>query len=243
MRFQSEHQHCIEQIHYIEQLMRNRHPTTKQVMFLLSHTALQGLDAFQPIYTAAIGATSKPSTVRYMKSRRQEWLAIQNLKSFKKNFADKQLVRKLYSLNKPYFERGRKHPEKLLVVFTTMYNSFYISNLALLSFLQDFGVSVLFLKDSSIYNYLNGIHGYGDTFEDAMSNLNTLITDKGFEEVYVTGFSSSGFASLLASCMLPCRKYIGFSIRSDLAPDSAISPGKYFTEETIAGIPDPAVDS
>ncbi len=236
MRFESQHQHCIDQVLLIDRLLKKTHPTTADVMFLLGHLSTQGMDAFEPVYKNAIAAAKRRSQKEFMRTRKKDWLAIRQFKNFKRNFSNKALVRDLYSIDKKYFYRGKTQPEKLLIVFTTMYNSFVMSNVALLSFLQEFGISILILKDSSIFNYLNGIPGFGTDFPNSIENLKTFIEKEEFENVYISGFSSSGYASLLASCLLPCDGYLGFAIKSDLSAGSSMDPGKHFTERARSSI-------
>lgn len=103
---------------------------------------------------------------------------------------------------------------KLVVAFTTVYNNFGVSNAVLYALLRQFGVSILILKDPSVFNYGRGVRGLGDNPEQLADAVSRIARDIGSSEIYVTGFSSGGYPSLLFSSLVECRGYLGFSIRT-----------------------------
>jgi hypothetical protein len=158
-----------------------------------------------------------------------DWTAIQK-KTDIKNL--------LYGLNGYHFFKGKKHPKKLLVIFTTMYNNFYMSNPVLFALLAQFGISILILKDATRFNYLKGVKGLGNDPSQLSKSIMTLAKTENIDDIYITGFSSGGYASLLCSSLITCKGYLGFSISSDLSKNSSLSIPKFFTEEVSSQIPD-----
>lgn len=138
---------------------------------------------------------------------------------------------KLYETDGYFFSKGAQHPEKLLVIFTTMYNNFQISNVVLYALLKEFGVSVLMLKDCSYFNFLNGVTGLGTDINAVVNGISALASENNISELYLTGFSSGGYSSLYASLLLPCSGYLGFSVMTDLSKGSSLFPGKFFTDD------------
>jgi hypothetical protein len=102
--------------------------------------------------------------------------------------------------------------------------------------LKKYGVSVLFLKDCTYFNFLNGVEGLGSSIFDLSDSIGKIIRENEISKTYLVGFSSGGYASLFSSYLIPCRKYLGFSIASDLSFGSKIFPGKFFTPEVRRGI-------
>ena len=157
--------------------------------------------------------------------------AIPNIESFEKQ---PQLIRELYSKNGFHFFRGYKNQDKLVVLFTTMYNNFYVSNFVMLRFLSQFGVSILILKDTTRFNYLNGVSGFGKNPKDISKQILTLKEREGIKKVLIMGFSSGGFASLLCAKLLQSDRYLGFSIASDTS--GSLTDRKWFTQEVRSKI-------
>jgi len=232
VRFKSPYQHSEGQLQYLNKLYLQQGDRSRQEDFLLiSAAASQGLSIFPEVYSSAKKKYPQKSVRMAMDDLALQWKAIRGIGGLQESFDNDKLFSDMYSLDKAYFERGRTHPEKLLVVFTTMYNNFYVSNLVLLSMLRELGISVLILKDASVFNYLRGTVDFGDDLEAIAIRIQDLQSSQGISEVYITGFSSSGYASLFVSSLISCGGYLGFSIRSDLSPNSALHSGKFFTED------------
>lgn len=103
---------------------------------------------------------------------------------------------------------------KLVVAFTTVYNNFGVSNAVLYALLRRFGVSILILKDPTVFAYGCGVRGLGEDPEQLADAVSRLARDIGSPEIYVTGFSSGGYPSLLFSSLVECKGYLGFSVRT-----------------------------
>lgn len=141
------------------------------------------------------------------------------------------LWEKLYSLDQPVVVTGQKQPDKLLVIFVTMYNNFNISNVVLIAMLMELGVSILVMKDCTSFNYLKGAAGMGHDLSSTADRIKALSLKLGASRLYFAGFSSGSYAALHASLRLDAAGYLGFSAVTDLSAQSACPPPKFFTDE------------
>ena len=96
----------------------------------------------------------------------------------------KRFANDLLSTHKPVLIQNDLS-KPLIVVFTTRYNNFFISNLVFGALLQQTGNSILFLKDTTGGNYLKGMKNFGDNWESSLIALNKRITK--FERLILTG--------------------------------------------------------
>jgi len=119
--------------------------------------------------------------------------------------------------------------QKLLVVFTTMYDDFWVSCPVLQCILEDCGANILYLKDPRRSLYLRGLSSFGDSFEALVDGIGRTARQTGARNIHIMGHSSGGYAGLLAASRLDAAAFLGFSIRTDLAPDSPM-PGTRFAK-------------
>jgi len=127
----------------------------------------------------------------------------------------------LLNAQEPTFVQAEAQDPPTVIVFTTKYNNFYISNLVLAALLVQSGCSVLVLKDTSNFGFLEGISGLGWNWESSMSSLTSWVSCRA-GPLSVVGFSSGGYAALLAATILKPDRCVGFSVRTDLSPGSAL---------------------
>jgi hypothetical protein len=149
------------------------------------------------------------------------------------NVDRKQIVRAYRKDGYLLFESAQKS-RKLLVIFTTIFNNFYISHLNLHALLKELGCHILFLKEATLANYQRGVASFASDFPDIAKQIGATARRLGAEQIYVSGFSSSGYAALLTSLQLRCDGYLGFSQNTDLSPASALARPWYLTDEVYA---------
>jgi pimeloyl-ACP methyl ester carboxylesterase len=145
----------------------------------------------------------------------------------------KQIVRAYRRDGYLLFESPQKS-RKLVVVFTTIFNNFYISHLNLQAMLKDLGCHLLFLKETTLANYQRGVVSFASDFPDIAEQIRATARQLGAEQIYISGFSSGGYAALLTSLRLPCHGYLGFSHATDLSPRSSSPRPWYLTDEVYA---------
>lgn len=234
MRFQSQHQHSPGQHALLRELANKRDRTRLESFFLVTQLGAQGVPEFKTLNARLQQQYTHQDAQAYLETLRTQWNAIQEIETFQQCLKDAELMRTMYELDKPYFETGEKHPKIALVLFTTMYNSFYFSNLVMLALLRELGVSLLFLKDTSRFNYLKGIPGFTNNFSTSTASIAEFLKDKGVQDIFIAGYSSSGFASLLMSSKIQNRGYLGFSIRSDYSDETTLPLDKLMTREILS---------
>jgi len=232
-RFINRNQHSIRQLDFVERLAAHvdRLPLS-EAMYVANQLVIQVSDQAESILQRLKPRLSHhPDALAFLGGLGKQLAYMQHLTLFQDVKNDRAVWSKLYDLDRFFFAKGSSHPEKLLVVFTTMFNNFGISNAALFAILKELGVSVLILKDGTYFNFLNGVSGLGSDIPSVANGISAIASDNHISEIFVTGFSSGGFASLYASLLLPCSGYLGFSVPTDLSHGSTRFPPKFFTEE------------
>jgi hypothetical protein len=169
---------------------------------------------------ALADSTRHPDALAMLRRLRRVSEFLSGLPELARIRADRALFERLYATSGYLLDIGTRHPEDLLLVFCTAYNSFGISNLGLLGTVREFGVSCLMVKDPSPENYLGGVHGMGSSLDETLDKINGLLQQHRFRRIAITGYSSGGFASAYASAKLPCAAYLGFSIPTDFRDDA-----------------------
>ena len=145
--------------------------------------------------------------------------------------ADQSLFRKLYSLHGFTLIEGSTARNKLVVVFTTMFNNFGVANTVLLAVLKKYGVSVLLLKDPTRANYLGGASGFGKNIDDMSIKIDALARERSFDSIYLTGYSSGGYASSYASMRIDCAGLLNFSSPADFSLDTTLPTDRISSQE------------
>ena len=144
------------------------------------------------------------------------------------------LLNLTYRQNGYVFFRNQQPSRKLLVIFSTMFNNFYLSNLAMFQLVRGLGCHVLLLKDASLTNYHRGVDGFATDMPGIADRLRVIASETGVDHISLTGFSSGGYAAMLTSLLLPGSNYLGFSHPTDLSAGSPRPPGQFFTPDVMA---------
>ena len=137
------------------------------------------------------------------------------------------------------FLRKGSGSRKLLVIFTTMFNNFHFSNAVMAAMLGRLDCNLLFLKDGTLFNYHRGVAGFADSLPAIGPAIGRLAHSTGSDRIYMTGFSSCGYAALYTALTSPCHGYLGFSQPTDMRAGSPLEPPLYFTPDVRAAV-DPA---
>jgi hypothetical protein len=232
VRFLSRDQHSIEQRAFVEQLSaRINSLPPPMAFFVATQIVMHGSDHAEEIIQRLRRSLKHPDAVDYVDKLCKQLDFIKALRFWPHVKNDRALVSKLYETNGFFFSKGSRHPHKLLVVFTTMFNNFRISNALLYAMIKELDVSTLILKDCTYFNFLNGVSGLGTDISSITQAISSIASEHHISEIFVTGFSSGGYASLYATFLLPCAGYLGFSVQTDLSRQSTLFPGKYFKDE------------
>ena len=134
------------------------------------------------------------------------------------------------------FIEKRSGSPRLLVIFATMFNNFHFSHAAMVSLLARLDCNLLILKDSTLFNYHKGVARFADSLPEIGPAITRLARQHGIEKIYITGFSSCGYAALYTSLNSLCHGYLGFSQPIDMHGDSPLEPPLYFTPDVRAAV-------
>ncbi len=145
----------------------------------------------------------------------------------------KQIVRAYRKDGYLLFESPQKS-RKLLVIFTTLYNNFYISHLNLHAMLKDLGCHLLLLKDATLANYQRGVASFASDLPDIAVQIQAMARKLGADQIYLSGYSSGGYPALQTALRFPCQGFLGFSHVTDMRPDSPLPRPAHFTDEVFA---------
>jgi hypothetical protein len=114
--------------------------------------------------------------------------------------------------------------DRLLVVFNSLHGDFWVSGPVLHCLLRDSGVNILYLKDPGWQFYVAGLPTFGRGFDALVAGIEGVCRDVGARDVRTMGFSSGGYAALLAAAKLRAQGFLGFSISTDFSRDATLPP-------------------
>jgi len=107
-----------------------------------------------------------------------------------------------------------------IVVFTEVTRRLWLSLPVLHQFLAPFGRRILYLKDMRGAMFLGGLRSLGPDYASALAQLKEMLASS--ERVDVIACSSGGFIGLRAAADLQARRFLGFSIRTDLSRNTPL---------------------
>jgi hypothetical protein len=231
MLFDSRYQHSVVQLNKLNALFKQGETSATESLFLATEATQHGHPKALSLIDILLKKIKKKEVQDYLSSLKLQSQFINSIPAWGTVKANQEVLKKLYELNGYNFMKGSTYPSKLIIVFTTMFNNFYMSNPVFVAFLSQFGVSILILKDATRYNYLNGVKGLGGNLSEVAERIKLIIDKERIEDILITGFSSGGYSSLVFSCLVPCNRYLGFSVRSDFSDHSSLQSAKFFTNE------------
>ena len=157
-------------------------------------------------------------------------------KGFRLNAVDDQLLNSTYRENGYFIVKNQRPVRKLLVLFSTMFNNFFFSNLVFCHLLRDLDCHILYLKDSTLANFHHGVEGLAPDIPGIAERIKTFASEIGADQLYFSGFSSGGYPALLISLLVGGAGFVGFSHETDLSPGAKYPPGSHFTPEVRARV-------
>lgn len=221
MRFEHRNQHGPESVARLENMLRQPNPDAKQFLYLADELVAHG----HPDAMAAIGVlrsgSSHSGIHAHCDTLEAAWKSIRRHYTYEDR--SEKFLDKFYARNGLTLINGKSSSKKLLVIFTTMYNNFWASSASLAWILKTTGCKILFLKDATRCNYHQGVAGFAADISGIAAAIATVAEQLGTDKIYVSGFSSGGYAALLTSLLLPsCHGYLGFSHLIDVSANSAL---------------------
>lgn len=214
--------HSLEQIALIQQLAREPRISARDAMFLASQLVNHGFaHAGDFVGRLRNDLRSTPAN-DYLTQLTRRHAAIQSLPCLKKVQSDGEAVGQLLDSTGYAFRPGSFRRDTAIVIFTTVFNNFGVSNVVTDAFFAQLGVSRLFLKDGTDFSYFRGVRGLADTLGDLPGAVADLLESHGIRETIVTGFSSGGYASLHFATSRRYAGYVGYAIYTDISDASPL---------------------
>lgn len=132
---------------------------------------------------------------------------------------DQKIIKNLYSTTRNFFHRV-PNSKKIIVILTTAYNNFGISNLALYAILRKLNCSLLILKDTTMACYMRGVNGFGINLQEVAKTLIEVCKKNNIDSIYLMGYSSGGYAACYLSQLLSARGCLVFSAPTDMSANT-----------------------
>lgn len=222
MKFQHKGVHSLEQLSYVQSAISKSGGKSTESLFLAENAVMQGLPEAECFLETLMQTVRQVDVKTYLMDLQERLKFVRAQAAFPAIMGDAALLARLYAPQGYLFLPADKPTDKLLVIFTTIYNNYQLSNALMLAMLRPLGVSVLFLKDDTYKCYLGGVASFGETIEDTAQRIVRLAESEGLQRVYITGFSSGGYASLYAASLIPCTAYLGLSVYVDWQSRSSL---------------------
>lgn len=215
--------HSLEQIAFILKLSQQDALRPREAMFLAAQLVDHGFPNSESFLTRLENDIPSHAAHEYLARLKQRNSVIQSLPHLDRFRRDPVLVRRFYESEGWLFRPGSFRRNIAIVVFTTIYNNFTLSNLVLDALLADLGVSRLYVRDTTEFVYFRGVKGLASSLQALPGALQRLLEGEGIEHVIITGYSSGGYASLFVTSLMTKVRYLGFSICSDLSAGSELT--------------------
>lgn len=238
MIFQSPEQHSLAQFNKLKELVTNPQTLNRQTtMWLAVQLVQHGWPNADTFINEIIRQLDSQDAKNFLNKLLDQTYITKEINDWEQFFNNQELLAKFYQLNGYMYKRGSFQKDKLVILFTTMFNNFYLSNAIMAKLLESLGVSILILKDATRFNYLRGVAGLGANLSEVADSINKIVIQENIKQSYIVGFSSGGYGSLFMSTKIPCQAYLGFSIHSSLSKNSALPKGKFLTSEVLDQVP------
>ncbi len=234
MEFNHILQHSLEGLQRIERLAGRPDLPVRKALFAAEELVAHGHPG-----------ASRPISILQAETRHRNVIAYAELigktfseirKFYRIENASRKHIEICYRKNSFLHARNSAESDALLVIFTNMFNNFYVSNAALIAMLSRLPCDILLLKDASLLNYHGGISGFAADMPGIAESIRRFADKRGKRRIYVSGYSSGGYAALLTSLLMPCDGYLGFSHQTDLGKDSPLPAPRLFSDEVRARV-------
>lgn len=228
MKFEHIQQHSLEGLLRIQNLARESHIPLQKALFVAEELVVHGHPA----------AGTPIAKLREM-SRHRDVIAHADMLQrthdklrgfFKLETKNKSYLEPYYRKNGYLYLKNQFQNDRLLVIFTTMFNNFYISNSCLSAALSSLPCDMLILKDATLLNYQRGVDGLASDIPGIAGAIQRIARRQGKKRVYLSGYSSGGYAALLTSLLMPCHGFLGFSHQTDLSENSPLPAPRLFSD-------------
>lgn len=228
MEFENATQHSLANLAALEKAMRGAIPPRK-ALYLATQLISHGHPRAPELISMLRGYSSHRDVCAYVDMLERCYRNVRRHYQLE-NLPESQR-QGFYKRDGFIFVEKRSASPKLLVIFATMFNNFHFSHAAMVAMLGKLDCSLLILKDSTLFNYHKGVARFADSLPEIGPAITRLAQRHGIEQIYITGFSSCGYAALYTSLNSLCHGYLGFSQPTDMRAESPLDPPLYFTPD------------
>lgn len=220
--------HSFAQVALIQRLSQEPSLSARDALFLAGQLVNHGFSnagAFIERLRAALPAAATQDFLDHLARRNR---VIQSLPLLKSVQDDDEAVRQLLEPTGFTFRRGSVRRDTAIVIFTTKYNNFGVSNVVADALFAQLGVSRLYLRDSSDMVYFHGAEGLPGDLPVLGDSIGELLASHGIRQSIITGFSSGGYAALYAATASRHAGFVGYAICTDIHAGSALPIPYYY---------------
>lgn len=214
--------HSLAQLGAIRQGCHSPSLTARQALFLADQLVNQACPEASGMIASLRETLPLGSTGDYLARLDKRLGAIQALPLLPGLWKDETAVRSLYEISGHVFRRGSFRADTVIVVFTSKFNNYHVSNLVMDALLSELGVSRLYLKDTTGSIYFRGVIGFAPGLLELPEAIRALMDREGLKRAIITGFSSGGYAALVTALHMDHIGFVGLSCNTDISPASLL---------------------
>ena len=209
--------HSRQQLELIRDLRLKNSLSLSNAQFLAAQMVLHGFPEAISVIRDLTALPEFPFLRDAMLTQERRFHVIDALTFKRAIFSNSRLMERLYDTEGATLVVHPTERRDIMVVFLTAFNNFGVSTPVLLAILQQCGFSVLFLRDCTHRRFLTGVTGCGANLDELAGYIRRVMEEGQFERLFITGYSSGGYASLFMSTIVNPVAYIGFAIESDFS--------------------------
>lgn len=214
--------HSLAQLAEIKRLYNSSDLTVREALFVVTQLVNHGFPEAHGAIESLRRKLPQEAAADYLSRLALRHAAIQKLPELKNILSDDQVVQALYATSGFTFRPGTTRTSVAVVIFTSKFNNYHISNVVLDALLAELGVARLFLKDTTASIYFRGVQGLCDDLQALPESIQSLLDQKGCERSIITGFSTGGYAALYSALHMSHIGYAGFSTHTNVARSSRL---------------------
>jgi hypothetical protein len=234
--------HSLDQIALLQRLSAQPSLEARDALFLATQLVNHGFSHAGAFVDRLRVTVTASAAAEYLARLARRHMAIQSISQLKDVQGDAEATRQLLGSSGFVFRPGSFQRHAAVVIFTTKFNNFGVSNVVADALFSQLGVSRLFLKDTSNLVYFRGVEGLSEDLSGLPPAVCRFLESQGIRQIVVTGFSSGGYASLFAATAERPAAYVGYSICSDLSLASKLPVPDFYARLRDQVTPDVMLD-
>lgn len=214
--------HSLSQLDEIQRLYNSPNLTVREALFVTTQLVNQGFSEAAGAIRALRTKLPQGAAQEYLDRLERRLNVILALPQLQRIRASEDAVRDLYATSGFVFRPGSFRASVAIVVFTSKFNNYHVSNVVFDALLAELGVARLFLKDTTASIYFRGVEGLCQDLQALPHAIENFLSRNGCDRAIITGFSSGGYAALYTALHIENVGCVGFSTHTDISPSSRL---------------------